>query len=418
MSTRTTALALALVLVIGACSPDDADETTTTTLPTTTTTAPTTTTTSTIDPAEVASDTCNALKVAAYDLDAAITTGLQELGVSGESDLADAEVGRLVVDRLVDFYDDIGALASDAPEEISAALETVADAVQPWRDALEQDPADFEATLQELDPDELDSAELQDAVAIVDQWTDEACGGQVPVGPEEILFTTVFAAMFGALGSMFGDFGDDFTISEEPPEPEDTALAFGDDPGLDQLYSECGVGDGQACRDLYFSAYGEYELWGQTCGASIPLRQAFVVDCGAKFSSNAAIYGDDFVLDTLWDDCEGGDPDACDGLFAAAPFGSQYETFGGSCAGTRSDGDFSTPCGFVAGGEPFSYGDDPSFDMMWDLCAQGDGITCDDLFFQTPIGSAYEAFGRVCSDLTTAAHSCENVAAWLGGPVG
>lgn len=417
MSTRTTTLALALALVVGACSPDDAAEATTTTLPTTTTTAATTTTT-TIDPAEVESDTCNALKVAAFDLDAAITTGLQDLGMSGESDLADAEVGRLVIEVLVDFYDAIGALAPDAPEGVSAALETVSDAVQPWRDALDGEPAEFESTLEDLDPDELSSAELEDAVSTLEQWTEEACGVQVPVGPEEILFTTVFEAMFGTLGSVFGDLGDDFTIPEELPEPEDTALAYGDDPGLDQLYSDCGVGDGRACRDLYFSAYGEYELWGQTCGASIPLRQAFVVDCDGKFSSDASSYGDDFVLDTLWDECEAGDPEACDSLFAAAPFGSEYETFGGSCAGARLDGDYSKPCAFVVSGEPFSYGDDPSFDMLWDLCAQGDSVACDDLFFQTPIGSAYEAFGRVCSDLTTAVRSCESVAAWLGGPVG
>lgn len=414
MSRRTTILSLVVALVVSACSPDEAAETTTSTLPTTTTTAPTTTTT-TIDPADVAADVCNALKVAAFDLDAGITSGLQELGISGESDLADAEVGRLVVVELVDFYDDIDSLAVDAPEEVSAAMETVAAAVQPWRDALDQESTDFERALEDLDPDELDSAGLGDAIATIDEWTEEVCDGRVPVDPEEILFTTVFAAMFGVLGSMFGEFGDDFTIEEEP---SDTALAYGDDPALDQLYSDCGVGDGQACRDLYFSAYGEYELWGQTCGASIPLRQAFVVDCGGKFSSEASTYGDDFVLDSLWDECEAGDPDACDGLFAAAPFGSEYETFGGSCAGSRPDGDYSRPCGFVTSAEPFHYGDDPSFDTLWDTCAQGDGVACDDLFFQTPIGSAYEAFGRVCSDLTAVGHSCENVAAWLDGPVG
>jgi hypothetical protein len=415
MSTRTTILVLAIALVVGGCSPDDAAETTTT-LPTTTTTAPTTTTT--VDPAEVAADTCNSLKVAAFDLDASITSGLQDLGVSGESDLADAEVGRLVVENLVEFYDEIGSLAPDAPGEVSAALETVADAVQPWRDALDQDPAEFERTLEELEPEDLGSAELDEAVAALDEWTEAVCGTKVPVGPEEILFTTVFAAMFGALGSIFGDFGDDFTVTEDFTEASDTALAYGDDPALDQLYSDCGLGDGQACRDLYFSAYGEYELWGQTCGASIPLRRAFVVDCDEKFSSDASAYGDDFVLDTLWDECAAGDQDSCDGLFAAAPIGSEYESFGGSCAGARMDGDYSRPCSFVASGEPFSYGDDPSFDMLWDLCARGDGVACDDLFFQTPISSAYEAFGRVCSDLTAVGHSCENVTIWLGGPFG
>lgn len=417
MTTRNMTLVLALALVVAACSPDDAADTTATTVPsTTTTTAPTTTTT--IDPAQIAADTCNALKVAAFDLDSAITTGLEDLGISSESELGDAEVGRVVVEALVDFYDDVESLAPEAPAEIASAMETVSAAVQPWRETLEQDPTEFERALEELDPTELGSPGLTEAVTAIDAWTEEACGTRVPVGPEEIMFTTVFAAMFGALGSLFGEFGDDFTVDEELPQADDTALAYGDDPAFDQLYSDCGVGNGQACRDLYFSAYGEYELWGQTCGASIPLRQAFVVDCTGKFSSEASTYGDDFVLDTLWDECEAGDPESCDGLFAAAPFGSEYETYGGSCAGTRTDGDYSRPCEFVVSGEPFLYGDDPSFDMLWNSCAQGDGVACDDLFFQTPIGSAYEAFGRVCSDLIAVGHRCENVAAWLAGPVG
>src|SRR5690606_40150648 len=70
------------------------------------------------------------------------------------------------------------------------------------------------------------------------------------------------------------------------------------------------------------------------------------------------------------------------------------------CSSDLREGDFTVPCGFVESGEPFGYGDDPAFDLLWSSCAAGDGVACDDLFFQTPIGSAYEAFGRVCSDLT------------------
>src|SRR5690606_20305764 len=146
--------------------------------------------------------------------------------------------------------------------------------------------------------------------------------------------------------------GDDFTDLPGVDAVSTDALVYGDDARLDGLYSACGARAGQACRDLYFSAYGEYELWGQTCGAAIPPRPAFVVDCDGKFSTDVAGYGDDFVLDSLWDACQAGDRGSCDGLFSAAPFGSAYEEFGASCAGTR-EGDFFRPCEFVESGEPF-----------------------------------------------------------------
>lgn len=298
--------------------------------------------------------------------------------------------------------------------EIAEELATLAASTDAWRGLVTDDSS--EELLEALDPAALVTPEVADAADAIAAWTLDRCGAEIATDPEAVMFTTVFAAMFGALGGLFGDL-DDLFGNEPPIEPNETALAFGDDPVLDGLYERCGTGDGQACRDLYFSAYGEYELWGQTCGASIPLRAAFVVDCTTKFAGDATAYGDDFVLDTLWDECAAADFDSCDALFAAAPFGSEYEHFGGSCANTR-DGDFSRPCTFASSAEPFGYGDDLALDQLWDTCAAGDTVACDDLFFQTPIGSAYEAFGRVCSDLTEVAYTCENAAAWLGGPVG
>lgn len=363
---------------------------------------------------------CDALKVAAFDLDAEITAGLQQLGIAEASELGDAAVGRVVVQALVSFYDELGSLASDGPDEIAEPLGTVAAAVDPWREALRGDDAELESALEALDPASLRTPELSDATAALDAWTEEACGAEIPIDAEELMFTTVFAAMFGALGSVFGDLGDDFLgfADDGPMQPDSSALAYGDDPLLDDLYARCGTGDGQACRDLYYSAYGEYELWGQTCGASIPLRQAFVVDCSGKFATGPLAYGGDFVLDTLWDECEAGRPDSCDGLFAAAPFGSEYETFGASCGGVRPDADITVPCTFLQSAEAFGYGDDPAFDMLWDVCSVGDPAACSDLFFQTPINSAYESFGRICGDLTEIGRTCENAAAWLGGPLG
>jgi hypothetical protein len=46
--------------------------------------------------------------------------------------------------------------------------------------------------------------------------------------------------------------------------------------------------------------------------------------------------------------------------------------------------------------EPYTYGDDPYFDGLWDACAAGDGAACDTLFLESPIGSEYETFGYTC----------------------
>ncbi len=61
---------------------------------------------------------------------------------------------------------------------------------------------------------------------------------------------------------------------------------------------------------------------------------AAVVECLGARAGDAGDYGDDPVLDLLWDQCEGGNPQACDELFRDAPVGSAYEDFGRTCGGT------------------------------------------------------------------------------------
>ena len=43
-----------------------------------------------------------------------------------------------------------------------------------------------------------------------------------------------------------------------------------------------------------------------------------------------------------------------------------------------------------------AYGDDASLDALWDECEAGDAGSCDDLFWSSPLGSTYEAFGMTC----------------------
>lgn len=44
-------------------------------------------------------------------------------------------------------------------------------------------------------------------------------------------------------------------------------------------------------------------------------------------------YGDDPVLDELWDYCSIGDWEACDALYLESPIGSEYEYHGATCGG-------------------------------------------------------------------------------------
>jgi hypothetical protein len=58
-----------------------------------------------------------------------------------------------------------------------------------------------------------------------------------------------------------------------------------------------------------------------------------------------------------------------------------------------------------------TYGDDPTFDRLWDRCEGGDGAACDDLFWDSPVGSRYEEFGDTCGDRyepAEAPFSCES----------
>ncbi|MFV0634227.1 DUF4190 domain-containing protein [Demequina sp.] len=43
-----------------------------------------------------------------------------------------------------------------------------------------------------------------------------------------------------------------------------------------------------------------------------------------------------------------------------------------------------------------SYGDNAYLDGLWDQCEAGSDVACDDLYFESPSGSGYEAFGESC----------------------
>jgi hypothetical protein len=54
-----------------------------------------------------------------------------------------------------------------------------------------------------------------------------------------------------------------------------------------------------------------------------------------------------------------------------------------------------------------THGDDVELDALWDACADGDDAACDELYLESPIGSAYEAFGDSCGGREANGAWCE-----------
>lgn len=45
-----------------------------------------------------------------------------------------------------------------------------------------------------------------------------------------------------------------------------------------------------------------------------------------------------------------------------------------------------------------TYGDNAALDQLWDACAAGDAVACDDLFDRSGYDTGYEEFGYTCGD--------------------
>jgi hypothetical protein len=58
---------------------------------------------------------------------------------------------------------------------------------------------------------------------------------------------------------------------------------------------------------------------------------------------------------------------------------------------------------------PYTYGDDATLDALWDQCAGGAGSACDQLFFDSAVGSEYEAFGNTCGNRLELDYDCSSL---------
>jgi S1-C subfamily serine protease len=54
----------------------------------------------------------------------------------------------------------------------------------------------------------------------------------------------------------------------------------------------------------------------------------------------------------------------------------------------------------------WTYGDDPELDGLWDACEDGDLEACNELYWRSPVGSEYEAYGATCGRSGTGWGSC------------
>ncbi|MEJ5945467.1 hypothetical protein WDZ17_09205 [Pseudokineococcus basanitobsidens] len=128
-------------------------------------------------------------------------------------------------------------------------------------------------------------------------------------------------------------------------------------------------------------------------------------------------YGDNPVLDEMWDGCEAGDGTACDDLYDSSGLGTDYEDFGYTCGERFTEASTPDFCVDEMGGdgrgavadvrEGSRYGDDAVLDRLWDGCEAGDGVDCDELYGSSEEGSDYAEFGVTCGERYSAVRAPE-----------
>jgi len=333
------------------------------------------------------------------------TSALDEL-TAGEAACYNAEFDRLGLDMdeiLSTAVAELSDSERQASLDIAAACEGADGVLDTDADTTDGTSYDDLSPLEQAFVDGMTEAGVSEAAGICvlgalqdDGFTIEELAGFGLSGEEPPM--EMMSAIFSCGDELFEDL-EDFSDFGEFDSDVNT---YGDDATLDALWDACEQGDGQACDDLYFQSPlgSEYESFGDTCGGQV--LDSPVFSCVDELSDTdggepvaGGSYGDDAGLDALWDDCAAGDGWACDDLFFDSPFDSEYELFGDTCGEQATAGTVYCAVFLGSGG----YGDDPALDALWDDCAAGDYEACDDLYWQSPIGSAYEGYGATCGEL-------------------
>ena len=380
-----------------------------TTQPSALTEASTADTSPPIDPAIVSEQTCERLEVALSAMQDDLNAAMAGLETLNEEAMSDAEGLAVFVGPVVTFYEALGEIAEQAPAELAADLSQLAGWAEPVRSAMESgEVAEMEGL------DETDGA--AEPAAVVDAWVGERCDISTSLEPGSLVSSAFASALFAGLGGGLSGLGDEFGDLEGLMTAEGSSQVYGDDAELDALWDRCQTDDDESCDELYWQTFGMYELFAETCGG----RASFRPNAGGSCVERMAIdgpksLGDDLYLDSLWAGCDSGDGFTCDALASSAPVGSDYERFGATCAGRHED---LGPRSCAEADERFGYGDDPDLDSLWEQCSAGGSSSCSELWFASPIGSAYEAMGDACGVLIDRGRDCALPAHLLGGPVG
>jgi hypothetical protein len=76
---------------------------------------------------------------------------------------------------------------------------------------------------------------------------------------------------------------------------------------------------------------------------------------------------------------------------------------------TIGDDTPATPPTSTAPGDPAALGADPALGPLATACHGGDMVKCDELYFASPPGSPYEAYGNTCGQRTTVDEFCVDI---------
>jgi hypothetical protein len=186
------------------------------------------------------------------------------------------------------------------------------------------DSDDFCGVIENINDADFEDLDFEDpeavavALAALEELQDAAPNDDLADDLDELI------AGFEFLAENFEDLSDPETAADLQTEFEDEFPDF-DDAGerVDEFsLEECGITvDGETADDTE-----------STAGT---------VSDGGSGDDDEDTSLDDFADDV--DDCEGGDMEACDQLFAETPVGSEAETVGATCGG-RSDERIPTQC--------------------------------------------------------------------------
>ena len=139
-------------------------------------------------------------------------------------------------------------------------------------------------------------------------------------------------------------------------------------------------------------------FWGALEDCLVP--ETFAVVGGAEGRGPFA-FGDDPRLDSMQEDCEGGEMRACDLLYLASGEGTDYEAASLACGGVRSDeGGFCTPEVEI---DDTGYAPEASegLRVLGSACKDGDLTACDLLYLISAPGDPLEGVGHTCGGRVT-----------------